>query len=102
MRKNLQEQLNKDLKVGCNADCEMENVQLYKFMEDVMQRVELKRGELFDKCGGIYSQGYLAKKAGISRVTYNNYLNNGNIAIKLITLKRMADILRCDIIEFLE
>ncbi|GEM_PF-2855563 len=100
MKKDLKEQLNKDLKAGCNADNEIETAYLYQFADSVMQKVEQRRKELYKKSGGIYSQEYLAKRAGITRVTYNTYLNDTGTTIKLITLRKIADVLKCDIKEF--
>ena len=100
MSKKLQKQLNRDLKTGCNADREIETTYLYQFTDDVMQRVEQRRKELYKKCGGIYTQGYLAKRVGIARMTYSTYINNTSITIKLTMLKKMADVLECDITDF--
>ena len=92
MTKEYQELLNKELKAECDADKELEEIISREYVKKIMERVEQRRE--------IYTQAYLAKKSGLSRSAYNNYKSGYRSSIKVVTLKRMADVLRCDITDF--
>ena len=101
MKKEMQEQLNKELKAESDAYNELEESCLYEFVEKVMERVEQRRKKLYQK-SKIYTQTYLSKKSGLSRSAYDNYRSGYRNSIKLFTLKRLADVLNCDITDFLD
>lgn len=99
MTKECQEQLNKELKAECDAYNELEEIIFYDYVKKIMERVEQKRKTLY-KDSKIYTQAYLARKSGLSRSAYDNYKSGYSNSIKVVTLKRMADVLRCDITDF--
>lgn len=99
MKKDIQEQLNRELEAERNAINELEESCLYEFAENVMGRVEQRREEFYKKSKK-YTKSYLAKKAGLSRSAYNNYISGYRYSITVVALKRMADTLDCDITDF--
>ena len=99
MTKEHQELLNKELKAECDADKELEEIISREYVKKIMERVEQRR-EILNENSEIYTQAYLAKKSGLSRSAYNNYKSGYRSSIKVVTLKRMADVLRCDITDF--
>lgn len=99
MTKEYQELLNKELKAECDVDKELEEIISREYVKKIMERVEQRR-EILNENSEIYTQAYLAKKSGLSRSAYNNYKSGYRSSIKVVTLKRMADVLRCDITDF--
>lgn len=99
MTEERKKQLDRELKAEYVACSELEDSCLFEFVDEVMERVEQRRKELYRKSKK-YTQTYLLKKSGLSRSAYNNYRNYKRNCIKLVTLKRMADTLHCDITDF--
>lgn len=71
------------------------------FMQSVMEKIE-KRRNAFKKKYPVYTQKYLAEKAGVSLATYKNYLRGYNTGFSLRTLKNIADALKCKPSDFLD
>lgn len=73
-----------------------------EFCKHVMSNIEdlrKKRLKEYKASGGTdnrYTQQYMAYKGGISLSTYKNYLTGDSYDIKLITILKFADILRCE------
>lgn len=89
-----------DLKQAYAADKEIDNLANDIFMKNVMEKIE-KRRETLMKASHVYTQKYVAEKAGISLSTYKNYLSGYNIGFSLRTLKNIADALGCKPSDFL-
>lgn len=100
--KNLtQAELDNDLKQNHAAEKEVENLAIDIFMENVMERIEERR-KLLKMVFPIYTQKYVAKKAGISISTYKNYLSGYNTGFTLRMLINIADTLGCKPSDFLD
>ena len=100
--KNLtQAELDNDLKQNHAATKEGDYYANDTFMKNVMEKIE-KRRETLMAVSSIYTQEYVAKKAGISLSTYKNYLDESNIGLRLRTLKNIADVLGCKPSDFLD
>lgn len=96
-----QTELENELKQDYAGSRELDNLVYDKFMKNVIEKIEKRRKE-FRKVSPIYTQEYLAKKAGISFSTYKNYLSGNNNGFSLRTLKKIADTLNCHPSDFLE
>ncbi|MDE6664002.1 MAG: helix-turn-helix transcriptional regulator [Lachnospiraceae bacterium] len=94
-------ELEKELKKERFRDKELDNIQNDIFMENVMGNIEKKRKAL-KKVSPVYTQKYVAEKAGISLSTYKNYLSGYNIGFSLRMLKNIADTLGCKPSDFLD
>lgn len=102
-----QEERNEKIKKERIAKKEIDSTEYYKYIEEVMKNIEnlrrkrykeLRKTGSVDKC---YTQKWLAEKAGISINTYKNYLYGNNIAISLVTVLKIANMLRCDLQDIL-
>lgn len=100
MDKKTQEKLNRELGNTRLADKELDNAVYTGFLNDVMTRIEQRREEL-NKKSNIYTQAYLAKKIGLSRATYTNYMNGSSNSMTVVTLKKIADVLSCNVTDFI-
>lgn len=94
-------ELNNDLKQNYYRDKELDNLANDIFMESVMEKIEKRRKELL-KVSTVYTQKYVAEKAGISLSTYKNYLSGYNIGFSLRMLKNIADAFGCKPSDFLD
>lgn len=101
------EQLNEELRHDHDADKELDDTNIYKYIEEVMKNIEdlrkKRKGEL-EKVNGetkLYSQKALAEKSGIAYSTYKNYISGLSNDISLETLLKIAVILRCDLQDIL-
>lgn len=90
-----------ELKKDRRRDKELDDHQNDIFMQNVMEKIEERRKTL-KKNSPIYTQEYVAEKAGISRSTYKNYLNGYNTGFSVRMLKNIADALGCRPSEFLD
>lgn len=83
------------------AKREMERVARELFAEEVIKALEEQRKK---RCKNyrIYTQGYVAEKAGISLSTYKGYVSGRSHHIDLITAKMVADVLGCRLHEIIE
>lgn len=100
--KNLtQTGLKNDLKQDYAANKEIDNLTNDIFMENVMEKIEERR-KLLKMVFPIYTQEYVAEKAGISISTYKNYLSGYNTGFSLRTLISIADTLGCKPSDFLD
>lgn len=96
-----QAELENELKQDYSGSRELDNLVYDNFMENVVEKIEKKRKEL-KEVSPIYTQEYLAKKAGVSFSTYKNYLSGYNSGFSLRTLKKIADALKCRPSDFLD
>ena len=93
-------ELNEALRHDRIVERELDNTTYYSRLETAMENVERLRKERQKKFP-FYTQEYLAKKAGISRSTYQDYRSVSSHNIKAITLLKMADTLECDIFDLI-
>ena len=96
-----QAELENELKQDYYADRELDNLVYDIFVKNVMEKIEKRRKELVS-VSPIYTQKYLAKKAGVSFSTYKNYLSGKNNGFSLRMLKKIADALECRPSEFFD
>lgn len=94
-------ELERELKKDHMMDIELDEHQNDIFMEGVMEKIE-KRRKALKKVSPIYTQKYVAEKAGISLSTYKNYLSGYNNGFSLRMLKNIADALHCEPLFFLD
>lgn len=80
---------------------EMLRVMTKPFAEKVINELEERRKER-RKHYPLYTQAYVAEQAGISLSTYKEYVGGGNDCIDLITVKMIADTLRCRLSDIIE
>ena len=85
-------ELGRELKKDHRRDKELDDHQNDIFMQNVLGKIEERRKSL-KKISPIYTQKYVAEKAGISFSTYKNYLNGYNTGFSLRMLKNIADAL---------
>lgn len=90
-----------ELKQDRVRDKEQDNLTNDIFMGNVMGRIEKRREDLM-KSSPVYTQKYVARKAGISISTYKNYLSGYNTGFSLRVLKNIADTLGCKPSDFLD
>ena len=83
------------------AKREMERSAGESFAEEVIKALEEQRKKR-RKNYRIYTQGYVAEKAGISPSTYKGYVSGRSHHIDLITAKMVADALGCRLHEIIE
>ena len=95
-----QKELNEALRHDRIVERELDNTTYYSRLETAMENVERLRKER-QKKSPLYTQEYLARKAGISRSTYQDYRSVSSQNIKAITLLKMADILECGIFDLI-
>jgi DNA-binding Xre family transcriptional regulator len=76
------------------AKRDMERIPRELFIEEVAKALEGQRRKR-RKCYRIYTQRYVAEKAGISLSTYKGYVSGRSHHIDLITAKNIADVLGC-------
>lgn len=96
-----QAELENELKQDYSGNRELDNLVYDIFMENVMKKIEKKRKEL-KEISPVYTQEYLAKKAGVSASTYKNYVSGYNNGFSLRALKKIADALKCRPSDFLD
>ena len=92
------DKLEQELERDCIADREINNAIQSIPITDIMKNVERLR-KIRQKKFPMYTQEFFAKKVGISRGTYQNYLHGEEDALKVKTLLKMVDVLRCDIAD---
>lgn len=83
------------------AKREMQRITEELFVEKVIKDIEEQRRKRWKK-SGIFTQGYVAEKAGISISTYKGYVHGRSHHIDLITAKRIADVLGCRLSDVIE
>lgn len=71
------------------------------FVEEVVKVLEEQRRKRWKKYS-IYTQEYVAEKAGISPSTYKGYIAGRSHNIDLITAKRIAEVLECRLSNIIE
>lgn len=92
------EELECELKRERMADKEIDDTIQSIPITDIMRNIERLR-KTRRKEIPMYTQEYLARKSGISRGTYQNYLHGEKDNLKVKTLLQMVDVLRCDIAD---
>lgn len=98
MNNNCTEELKQETQ---RAKREMNRVTRELFAEKVMEDLEEQRKNL-QKNYRVYTQQYVAEKAGISLSTYKGYVMGRSHHIDLITAKGIADILGCRLSDIIE
>lgn len=99
--------LNEELKHDYITDKELNQVDYYKYIENVLKNIEnirKKRLKELKSSNGInehYTQKDVAKRAGVSIATYKNYMSRKSYNISLITVLKIAHVLRCDLNDIL-
>lgn len=93
--------LNQELKKERIAEKEINNIIQSSSIIKIMNNVEDKRQELYKK-SSLYTQEYVAKKAGISLVTYWNYKTGRSNGTKWITIENLAHVLKCDVLDIIK
>ncbi len=71
------------------------------FVKKVVDALEEQRKKRREKYS-IYTQEYVAEKAGISPSTYKGYVGGRSHHIDLITAKRIAEVLGCRLSDIIE
>lgn len=71
------------------------------FVANVIQYLEEQRKERQKKYS-VYTQEYVAERAGISLSTYKGYVAGRSYHIDLITAKKIAEVLRCRLSDIIE
>ena len=99
--KSKQKQLEEELKRACKADKEVNDVLQYYFIDKVMENIETIRKKRFKDFPDNYTQKKVAKRAGISRSTYTNYVQSRSYDISLLTVWKIAQILDCNLSDIL-
>ncbi|MCI9067294.1 MAG: helix-turn-helix transcriptional regulator [Lachnospiraceae bacterium] len=95
-----QKELNEALRHDRIVERELDDTTDYSRWETVMENIERLRKERKEK-SSLYTQKYLAEKAGISRSTYQSYCSGSSGNIHLKTLGKIADALQCDIFDLI-
>lgn len=83
------------------AKRDMERIPQEPFTEKVIRVLEELRRKRW-KDYRIYTQEYVAEKAGISLSTYKGYVSGRSHHIDLITAKNIADVLGCRLSDVIE
>ncbi len=94
-------QTKKAIQRNKRAEREMNRIVEEPFVAKVFEVLEERRREL-KKNYRIYTQEYVAEKAGISRSTYKGYVMETSYHIDLITAKGIADILGCQLSDVIK
>ena len=71
------------------------------FAEKIIIALEEHRKKLRKNCS-VYTQEYVAEKAGISLSTYKGYATGNRCSIDLITAKGIADALGCRLSDIIK
>ena len=102
MRKKwTKEELEQELEHDRIVEREINDVTQPIMIQDVMISIEKVRKSR-QKEYPVYTQAYLAKKAGISRATYHNYLKGKYDSIELKTVLNIVHELRCNITDVIK
>ena len=100
-------ELNEELKHDYITDKELNQVNYYEYIENVLKNIEnirKKRLKELKSSNGInehYTQKDVAKRAGVSITTYKNYMSRKSYNISLMTVLKIAHVLRCDLNDIL-
>ena len=92
--KKTQAELEQELKRDMIADREINDTLSYRWMKNLMDKIERIR-QSRQNVSGEYTQKKLAEKAGIGLSTYTDYLSGTSDNIKLKTVINIAHVLRC-------
>lgn len=101
LSKNQSEELKKESRCDRRAEREMQRLIGQPFTDKVIDSLEKQRRKRWKDCK-IYTQKYVAEKAGISLSTYKGYLRDRSYDIDLITVKNIADMLGCKLSDVIK